>query len=59
MDAIYRTTKHDHDLPLFFVCVKTNCNYVIVAEFIVGSEGIDVIAEALFYFFKFLFCVCH
>ena len=45
MDATYRTTKYD--LPLFFICVKTNCNYMVVAEYIVGSEGIDAITEAL------------
>ena len=45
MDAMYRTTKYD--LPLFFICVTTNCNYMVVAEFIVASEGIDAIAEAL------------
>ena len=28
MDATYRTTKYD--LPLFFICVKSNCNYMVV-----------------------------
>ena len=45
MDATYRTMKYD--LPLFFICVKTNCNYMVVAEFIVGSESVEAIVEPL------------
>ena len=45
IDATYKTTKYE--LPLFFLCVRTNVNYTIVAEFIVQSEGADDIAEAL------------
>ena len=45
MDATYRTTKYD--LPLFFICVKTNCNYMVVAEFIIGSESVEAIVEPL------------
>ena len=45
MDATYRTTKYD--LPLFFVCIKTNCNYMVVAEFIIGSESMEAIVEPL------------
>lgn len=45
MDATYRTTKYD--LPFFFICVKTNCNHMVVAEFIVGSESVDAIVEPL------------
>ena len=32
MDATYKTTKYS--LPLFFLCVKTNVNYTVVAEFV-------------------------
>lgn len=45
MDSTYRTMKYD--LPLFFICVKTNCNYMVVAEFIVGSENVEAIVEPL------------
>ena len=45
IDATYKTTKYD--LPLFFVCVKTNAGYCVVAEFIVESESADSIKEAL------------
>lgn len=45
MDATYRTTKYD--LPLFFICVKTNYGYMVVAEFIVGSESVEAIVEPL------------
>ena len=45
MDATYKTTKYD--LALFFLCVKTNVNYSVVAEFIVQSESAEQIAEAL------------
>ena len=45
IDATYKTTKYE--LPLFFLCVKTNVNYTVVAEFIVQSEGAENIAEAL------------
>ena len=33
MDAIYKTTRYD--LPLFFICVRTNAGYYVVAEFII------------------------
>jgi hypothetical protein len=45
LDAAYKTTKYD--LALFFVCVKTNVNYTVVADFIVQSETSDQIKEAL------------
>ena len=45
IDATYKTTKYD--LPLFFICVRTNVGYSIVAEFIVQSEDTDSILEAL------------
>ena len=37
LDATYKTTKYD--IPLFFIAVKTNIGYSIVAEFIVQSES--------------------
>jgi hypothetical protein len=45
MYATYRTTKYD--LALFFLAVKTNVGYTIVAEFVIQSETIEQIAEAL------------
>ena len=45
IDATYKTTQYD--LPLYFICVKTNVGYIIVAEFIVQSEEHENIQEAL------------
>ena len=45
MDATYKTTRYD--LPLFFICVRTNTGYCVVAEFIVQSESVTDIEEAL------------
>lgn len=45
IDATYKTTQYD--LALFFICVKTNVGYSVVAEFIVQSETAENIAEAL------------
>lgn len=45
IDATYRTMKYE--LPLFFVCVRTNVGYSVVAQFIVQSECTEQIAEAL------------
>ena len=45
MDATYKTMKYD--LPLFFLCVKTNVCYVVVGEFVIMSENEDAISEAL------------
>ena len=45
MDATYKTTRYD--LPLFFVCVRTNSGYCVVAEFIVQSESAKDIEEAI------------
>ena len=44
IDATYKATKYE--LP-FFLCVRTNVNYTIVAVFIVQSELADDIAEVL------------
>ena len=45
IDATYKTTKYD--LALFFTCVKTNMNYMVVADFIVQYERVEQITEAL------------
>lgn len=39
------TTKYE--LPLFFISVKTNVGYSIVADFVVQAETIEQISEAL------------
>ena len=44
LDATYKTTKYA--LPLFFLVVKTNVDYQIVA-FVTESESIESITEAL------------
>jgi len=46
IDATYKSTKYS--IPLFFLCVKTNVSYTVVAEFIVQSETSEHILEALF-----------
>ena len=45
IDATYKTTKYE--LPLFFVCVRTNVGYSAIAQFIVQQEGTSEIQEAL------------
>ena len=45
IDATYKTTKYE--LPLFFICVKTNVGYSIVADFIIQFETSSYIEEAL------------
>lgn len=45
MDATYKTTKYD--VPLFFITVRTNSGYCVVAEFIIQSESHCYIEEAL------------
>jgi hypothetical protein len=45
IDATYRTMKYE--LPLFFVCVRTNVGYSVAAQFIVQSESVERISEAL------------
>lgn len=44
LDATYKTCKYA--LPLFFLCVKTNVNYQVVASFIVQNETENDILEA-------------
>ena len=45
MDATYKTCKLA--LPFFFLVVKTNVGYSVVAEFIIQHEDTTSIAEAL------------
>lgn len=45
LDATYKTTRYA--LPLFFVCVKTNIDYQVVASFITQYEDASSIKEAL------------
>ncbi|XP_062591433.1 uncharacterized protein LOC134252909 [Saccostrea cucullata] len=45
LDATYRTTRYS--LPLYFLCVPTNVNYMTVGTFIVESEDTPSIQEAL------------
>ena len=45
MDATYKTCKLS--LPLFFLVVRTNVGYSVVAEFIIQHEDSESIAEAL------------
>ena len=45
LDATYKTMKYE--LALFFLCVRTNVGYSVVAGFIVQEESAEKIAEAL------------
>ena len=45
LDATYKTTKYE--LPLFFLCVRTNVGYLVVADFIIQGESAEKITEAL------------
>ncbi|XP_047123038.2 uncharacterized protein LOC124806314 [Hydra vulgaris] len=45
LDATYRTTRYS--LPLFFLTVKTNFDYQIVASFVIECETKQAITEAL------------
>lgn len=45
LDATYRTTKYS--LPLYFLVVKTNMEYKVVASFVTQSETMVAIKEAL------------
>ena len=45
LDATYKTTRYD--LALFFLCVRTNVGYSVVAEFVTQSETACQIGEAL------------
>ena len=41
-----KKTSH-YALPIFFLCVKTNVDYCVVASFVVQLENADAINEAL------------
>ena len=45
LDATYKKTRSA--LPLFFLVVKTNVNYHIVATFVTESQSVERVAEAL------------
>lgn len=45
LDATYKTSRYA--LPTFFLCVKTNVDYCIVASFVVQLENASAIWEAL------------
>ena len=45
LDATYKTSKNA--LPLFFVCVKTNVGYQVVAAFVMQNEQLVDIEKAL------------
>ena len=45
MDATYKTTRYE--LPLFFITVRTNVGYSVVAEFVIQHEKTEDISEAL------------
>ena len=45
MDATYKTCKLS--LPLFFLVVRTNVGYAVIAKFIVQHEDMTSITEAM------------
>ena len=45
MDATYKTTHYD--VPLYFLCVRTNVGYQTVAKFVVQSESKESILKAI------------
>ena len=45
LDATYKTTRYA--LPLFFMVVKTNVDYQIVASFVAENKTQEAITEAL------------
>ena len=45
LDATYHTTRYS--LPLFFIAVKTNVDYQIVASFVIQHKTADAIKKAL------------
>ena len=45
LDATYKTTRYA--LPLFFLVVKTNVDYQVVATFVTENESTESIVEAL------------
>ena len=45
LDATYRTTKYT--APVFFLVVRTNCNYQIAAVIILQEESAELITKSL------------
>ena len=45
LEATYKTSCYA--LPLFFLCVKTNVDYCVVASFVVQTENSNAIWQAL------------
>ena len=45
IDATYKAMRYD--LPLFFICVRTNVGYCVTAKFVTQSETAEAIQEAL------------
>ena len=45
VDATYKTMRYE--LPLFFLVVKTNVNYVVVGSFVTQNETTTSIKDAL------------
>ena len=45
LDATYKTSKFD--IPLFSLCVQTNCGYVVVGSFMIQHETAANIMETL------------
>ena len=45
MDATYKTM--NHSAPLFFIAIKTNVGYAVVADFVIQNESSQYIQEAL------------
>lgn len=45
LDATYKTMRYE--LPLFFLVVKTNVNYIVVGSFVIQHETTASIREAL------------
>ena len=45
IDATHKTTRYD--IALFFICVKTNVGYAVVADFIIQDETAEKSEEAL------------
>ena len=45
LNATYKTARYA--LPLFFMAVKTNVNYQIVASFVIESKTYEAISETV------------
>ena len=45
LDGTYRTSRYD--IPLYFLCVRSNVKYIIVATFLPAKDSSEHIEEAL------------